>query len=324
MAILVTGGTGLIGINLVKKLAEKNCEVVSLSRGKCDNNIINFIGSNHKLVRFVSGDVLEPEEIIKIVKEYNVDTIIHAAALTPTRPHLEKSTWRAATQVNIEGMVNILEVALAERIDRLIYISSALIYGKQDPERSVNEDIIAKPEGLYAITKYAAELLALRHAQLYKSLDIRIIRVSSVYGPMERPTIAREVPSLIYGLCNSAINGRQVKIVDSHIRRDFTYVEDTVEGIILLSFAPKLAHRIYNISSGIPISLSEILPVIKRIIPTFDYLTVKDSEEDKNIISITRPVRGPLDISRAQSEVGFTPEYDLDKGINTYFNWLKS
>lgn len=321
MSVLVTGGSGFIGINIVKKLAEKGIEVVSLSRSGFEKGFDKFIGNGLHNVHIVKGDVLNIEQIQKAIRAYDVKIFIHNAAMSPTLAYLERSAGHQTVQVNMVGTVNALEATVAEKVGRFVYVSSAMVYGHRDPDQPLCEDILLRPNGIYPITKYASELLSLRYGELYEQMDVRIVRISSIYGPMERPTPTRHVPSPIYDCCVAAISGKNVEVADLDARRDFTYVDDTVEGILLVSLAPESKHQIYNIACGKLFSFLEVLNTIKKLEPEFQF-TVASQKGKEGYLQI--PIRGPLDITRARTELGFEPKYALEKGLESYLKWLRT
>jgi UDP-glucose 4-epimerase len=320
MSVLVTGGSGFIGVNIVKKLAERGMEVVSFSRSGFDKGFDNFIGTGLHYVHIVKADILDIEEIQKAIRKYGVKIFIHNAAMSPTLAYLERPAGRQTVQINIVGTVNALEAAVAEKVDRFVYVSSAMVYGRRDPNQALSEDILLKPNTIYPITKFASELLSLRYGELYDQMDVRIVRISSIYGPMERPTTTRLVPSPIYDCCVAAISAKNVEIADLDAQRDFTYVDDTVEGILLVSLTPETKHKIYNIAYGKLFSFSEVVNTVKKLEPEFRF-TVASQKEKEGYLQI--PIRGPLDITLARTELGFEPRYDLEKGLKTYLEWLR-
>jgi nucleoside-diphosphate-sugar epimerase len=307
---------------LVKRLAEQGIDVVSFSRGGYHLGLDEFIGAGLRHVRFVRGDVLNLAEIRKAIKDYGVEIFIHAAAVTPATPPMERTLSRQTVQVNIEGTVNTLEAVMAEGVKRFIYVSSISVYGQQDPGKPIIEDAYPQPKVLYAITKYSGELLSLRYSELFNKLDVRIVRISSIYGPMERPTKTRHVLSYIYEWCTAAVLGKTVEVWDdTNLKRDFTYVDDTVDGIILVSFTSSPKYKVYNISSGKPFSLLEVLNTIKKIEPSFQFSLVSPIGKEGSMRTI--PL-GPLDITRAQLELGYKPKYNLENGLRNYIEWLRN
>ncbi|MBW2148976.1 MAG: NAD(P)-dependent oxidoreductase [Deltaproteobacteria bacterium] len=322
MAVMVTGGSGFVGINLVKKLGDQGAEVVSFSRGGFQGEFEKFIGPSICRVHFVKGDILNAAEIRRAIREHGAEVLIHASAMTPATPSMERSLWRGTVQVNVEGTVNTLEAALAEKVPRFVYISSVSVYGEQDPDQPVLETARPRPRVVYGITKYAGELLSLRFSDLFEGLDVRAVRISTIYGPMERPTRTRHLPSHIYDWCAAALSGKRIEVWENvNLKRDFTYVEDIVDGIILVSFASFPQHRVYNISSGIASSLLEVLNTIQKLEPGFRFEVIPPTGREEFMRNLPR---GPLDITRAHQEFNFKPRYTLEMGLQKYLEWLRT
>lgn len=322
MSVLVTGGSGFIGINLVKGFAKTGIPCVSFSRKGFQESFNFFIGPGISNVHFKKGNVLNPEEIRCAVREHGIKTFVHTAAITPGTPAMEQASFRDTMRINIEGTVNALEASLEEGVERFVYISSVAVYGPQKPGKPLNEDACLKPGLLYAVTKHAGEKLSLRFGELYKELEVRAARISSVYGPMERQTQTRAVLSHIHDWCQAAVSGRKVEVWDDPtLERDFTHVEDITDGIILLSMADSTKNKVYNFSSGKSYSLKQVLEAIKKYHPGFEFKVVSDNNKGEYMRVLPR---GPLDISRARKDLGYNVKYGLKKGISCYLDWLRS
>ncbi|MBI4527163.1 MAG: NAD(P)-dependent oxidoreductase [Deltaproteobacteria bacterium] len=319
MATLVTGGTGFVGIHVMRQLAEHGETVVSLSTGgSLDDLAGEFLGKAEERVVSIKGDVLKLAEIRESLRRYEIKTVVHGAAVTAIGA-LEKEVPYQAVMVNVGGSATMLEASRLEGVRRFLYLSSATIYGSGDPAIPLREEFGVNPRGIYAITKRAAEQIVCRYLDLFP-MEGAILRISTPYGPMERPTGRRELMSPIFGWCRAAAAGQEVTL-SGDLQRDFTYAADTGKGIVLACEAPRLPRRIYNISSGRNISFSEALKILCSLQPK---LRVRYEEVSGDQSFFRDSLRGPLDITRAREDFGFVPEYDVERGLRSYLKWLES
>lgn len=318
MTTLVTGGTGFVGIHVVRQLAEQGGMVVSLSsRGVLDDVARQFLGEASRQVVCLKADVLELDRLRQGIREFGVETVVHGAAITAIG-ELEREVSHQAVMVNVGGTATVLEASRMEGVTRFIYLSSGTVYGSGDPQIPLREETLLNPKGIYAITKHAGEQIVSRYLDLFP-IEGAILRISAPYGPLERPTGRRELMSPIYGWCRAAKAGEEVTLTDD-LQRDFTYAVDMARGIVLTCRVPVLRHRVYNISSGCNVFFSEILGVLAKIRPQFKVRRVEVSSTSD---FFRESLRGPLDISRAKEDLGFCPEYDLEGGLRSYLDWLE-
>ena len=160
MATLVTGGTGFVGANIVRSLAQAGHEVVCFDLNGPDQMTQGFMHEISSKVSYVQGDMLDWPLIERLGAEHSIDRIVHAAVFTVNRVELETQRSRDVIAINIEGTANLLELARALKVDRFAYISSGAVYGSAAPgDQTLNEDTPPVPLNLYGITKYASELL---------------------------------------------------------------------------------------------------------------------------------------------------------------------
>lgn len=316
MSILVTGGTGFVGLHLLKALADGSEPVLSLSTsGALEETAREFLGEAVGRIRVLKGDVTDVEALRRLAHEEQVRTIVHAAAITAIGDTEARLAY-GAVRVNVGGTAALLEAAREVALRRFVYVSSATNYGPCDPRVPIPEDQPLRPLGIYAVTKVAAENLALRYAELF-NIPAAIVRISAPYGPLERPTGGRQVMSPLYEWCRAALAGGSVSL-EADLERDFTYIADTVEGLRLVCRAPQLPHTVYNIACGQNLRFSEILATLQRIRPA---LTIARADRKMDPF-FAQSLRGPLDITRARKDLGFAPRYDLEAGLREYLAWL--
>ncbi len=318
MSVLVTGGTGFVGIHVAAQLAEMGEAVVTLSlEGKLDRCALEFIGAASERITCVEGTVLDLGRLRWIVDRYGVDRVIHGAAITAIGK-LEKEAAHQAVAANVSGTATVLEAARLAGLKRFIHLSSASVYGSTDPELALEEDAILEPRDIYGITKRAGEDLARRYFDLYH-MDGAILRLSAPYGPLERINPLRAVMSPVFHWCRAALKGEEVELAEDLVR-DLTYVSDAARCVVLAFHSPKLRHRVYNASCGENFRFSDILAVLARVRPGFRFRLKKG----RGSSSFFRDsLRGPLSMKRAREDLGFEPQYDIESGLRRYLEWLE-
>jgi len=317
MRTLVTGGTGFIGLHVVRCLLKAGHQVVSFSHnGQPDDAARRFVGSAS--VEWCDGDVLDSEQLRRIIADRRADSLVHCVAVTAIGA--SEAPWaRRAAEVNVAGVVAVAEAARHARIERLVYVSSATVYGATDPALALDEDAAssARPRDVYAISKRAGEGLFLRCLELF---DLRghIVRLSAPYGPMETPSDSREHMSPIWSWCRAALAGNAVTL-DADLQRDFTYAEDSGRGIVQALMSAESGNT-FNIACGCNQEFSSILRVLHDLVPGFEFDIREGGKSDAFML---HGQRGPLSIDRAGRDLGFAPRYDLRRGLQEYLAWLR-
>jgi len=314
MHVLVTGGAGFIGSNLVGRLLEdKRISIVSvldnLATGLQQN--INELSGNKKF-RFVEGDIRDFETCLQACED--VDVISHQAALGSVPRSI--SDPLTTNNVNITGTLNIFTAAKEKNVKRVVYAASSSTYGDH-PGLPKVEDQIGKPLSPYAVTKYVNELYAQVYANLYK-LDLIGLRYFNIFGPRQNPKgpYAAVIPLFLKALLENkppVING------DGAHSRDFTFVDNAVQANIAAMFTDnaKAVNQVYNIACGQQTSLLELFNALKQ--------QAKSSLD---------PVFGPeragdvkhslADISKAKNLLGYSPSVSVQEGLKTTFDWYKN
>ena len=314
MHVLVTGGAGFIGSNLVGRLLEdKRISIVSvldnLATGLQQN--INELSGNKKF-RFVEGDIRDFETCLQACE--GVDVISHQAALGSVPRSI--SDPLTTNNVNITGTLNIFTAAKEKNVKRVVYAASSSTYGDH-PGLPKVEDQIGKPLSPYAVTKYVNELYAHVYANLYK-LDLIGLRYFNIFGPRQNPKgpYAAVIPLFLKALVENkppVING------DGAHSRDFTFVDNAVQANIAAMFTDnaKAVNQVYNIACGQQTSLLELFNALKQ--------QAKSSLD---------PVFGPeragdvkhslADISKAKNLLGYSPSVSVQEGLKTTFEWYKN
>lgn len=314
MRILVTGGAGFIGSNLVDKLLkDEKVELVrvldNLATGSFHN--IQEYTTNSRF-EFINGDITSYDACLQACE--GISHISHQAALGSV-PRSVKDPL-TSNHVNITGTLNIFTAAKEKKVKRIVYAASSSTYGDH-PGLPKVEDKIGNPLSPYAVTKYVNELYAQVYAKLYE-LELVGLRYFNIFGPRQNPQgpYAAVIPLFVKGLLENkapTING------DGSHSRDFTYVENAVGANIaaMTTINPKAVNQVYNIACGEQTSLLELFSVLKKLAG-----------------SSLAPVHGPdrvgdvkhslADISKAKSLLGYKPVVSVSNGLQMTFEWYRN
>jgi nucleoside-diphosphate-sugar epimerase len=323
MRVLVTGGTGAVGINIVHVLADGGHDVLCLSRkaGDADPARDRFLAAVAARVRLVAGDVGDPSSLDALWAEHRPTHVVHAAAITPTA-EMERSMAPQILQANLMGTAHVLDAARRGGARRVAYISSAAVYGEVDETVAIDEAHPVRPWGLYAIAKDASEKVCAYYQHLH-GLDVVALRVGWVYGPMERPMArSRLTMSLAYECVRLALAGQEIRLVHLDHVRDWIHAEDLGRAVLAVLDAPTLPGRIYNVAGDRGCSHRELLETLGRIVPV-RYRQVAEAEANVPPRQTQRR-RGPVSVARLMAETGYRPRYTLEDGLRQYVAWVRS
>ncbi len=313
--ILITGGAGFIGSNLVEVLLKQNNEIVVLDNfatGKREN-LAPFASDTR--FTLIEGDIRDMAMCRKAVE--GVDYVLHEAALGSVPRSIEDPM--TATEVNISGFVNMLYAAQEAKVKRFVYAASSSTYGDSKVLPKV-ENEIGKPLSPYAITKYVNELYAENFSHIY-GIETIGLRYFNVFGRRQDPygAYAAVIPKFAMSLIkheSPLING------DGNYSRDFTYVDNVIQAnqLALLTGKPEAVNQVYNIAFGDRTTLNELFAYLR------EYLTEFDPE-----IAQVEPQYGPnragdiphsfADIAKAQTLLGYTPEFSVKQGLKEAVRW---
>jgi UDP-N-acetylglucosamine 4-epimerase len=313
--VLVTGGAGFIGSNLVDSLLNSGNSVVCLdnfSTGKREN-LKEFI--RNPAFRLIEGDIRNYDDCLKSVE--NIDIVFHEAALGSVPRSIKDPI--TSTDVNIGGFVKLLFAAKESGVKRFIYAASSSTYGDH-PDLPKVEDKIGSPLSPYAITKYVDELFANNFAQTY-GIDVVGLRYFNVFGRRQDPdgAYAAVIPKFMKMLMKHEvplING------DGSVSRDFTYIDNVVQANHLASVVINKAalNQVYNVAHGERTSLNQLFFLIRKLAAGFD----------KDILTI-EPIYGPArvgdiphslaSIEKAKKLLYYSPTFNVEDGLKEVVNW---
>jgi nucleoside-diphosphate-sugar epimerase len=310
MNILVTGGLGLIGHNVVARL-EKDHEVSIIDNrttyGIVPQSEVDYLMSERlkkiQTQKIYSASIESAATVDYVVEQNAVDVIVHMASFP--RQKVVNADPAAGADVMMRGLINLLESAKKHRIERFVYISSSMVYG--DFEDQVLEDDQCQPQGQYGIMKLAGEWLVKDYARRC-GFEYVIIRPSAVYGPLDVED--RVVAKFML----AAMRGQTLKVNGAGETLDFTYVDDAADGIAAAATRIMARNSTYNITKSHSVSLLEAAEMIVKIVGS-GKIEVRDRDADF-------PSRGALNIDRARTILGFDPKVDVEQGFHEYYKWL--
>lgn len=308
--VLVTGAAGFIGSNLAEALIADGFEVVGIdnfdpfyARSWKEQNV-RAVGSGLKLEE---ADITDGPAVRRIVDRVKPAALVHLAAMAGVRPSIERPAEYA--HVNVEGTINLLQAAVENKVSKFLFASSSSVYGNHSKVPFSEADPVFEPISPYAASKRAGELICYTYWHLYR-LPIFCLRFFTVYGPRQRPDLA------IHKFTRLISAGQPIPVFgDGSMSRDYTYVEDTVAGI-LAALERCDRYRIYNLGGSNPVTLSRLIEELEQAI-------------GKKAIIDRRPTqpgdveRTYADLTRSAAELGYRPRVTISDGLRRFAAWFR-
>ena len=351
--VLVTGAAGFIGSNLVKRLLNEfeNITVIGIDsitdyydvnikyeRLKEIENIIDVhsrqIHSNSRSIKntwtFIKGNIADKTLIDKVFTDNNIDVAVNLAAQAGVRYSITNPD--AYIESNLIGFYNILEACRHHEVSHLVYASSSSVYGSNKKVPYSTDDKVDNPVSLYAATKKSNELMAHAYSKLY-NIPSTGLRFFTVYGPAGRPDMA------YFGFTDKLVKGDTIKIFNyGNCKRDFTYVDDIVEGVIrVMQHAPEKKngedglpippYKVYNIGNNSPENLLDFVTILQEELVRAGVLPENyDFESHKQLVPM-QPGDVPVtyaDTTPLEQDFGFKPSTSLREGLRRFAEWYKA
>lgn len=321
---LITGAAGFIGYYLSKKLLEQGCKVIGI------DNLNDYYDVHLKNARlkqlksyekfnFIKGDISDKSMITNIFEEYKPNIVVNLAAQAGVRYSIENPD--VYIQSNIVGFYNILEACRNYPVEHLVYASSSSVYGSNKKVPFEETDFVDNPVSLYAATKKSNELMAHTYSHLY-NVPATGLRFFTVYGPMGRPDMA------YFGFTDKYFAGESIKIFnngnfENDLYRDFTYVDDIVEGIERLISNPPIGevqHKVFNIGNNNPEKLMVFIETLEKCLR---------NALGREVVfeKVFEPIKpGDVPATYASTEllknaVGFKPKTSIKEGLQKFADW---
>lgn len=312
MNILVTGGLGLIGHNIVLRLSNLDHEVTIVDTqtdyGIIPRDELDYL-MRERLKKlnfpdFYRYDIVDKNShMLRLFDERKFDIVIHAASFP--RQKVVNANPEAGSKVMIEGLVNLLELSKSHGVKRFVYISSSMVYG--DFTDDVTEDAICNPQGQYGIMKLAGEWLVKDYTRR-GCFDHTIIRPSAVYGPLDVED------RVISKFMLTAMRDGVLKVNGVTESLDFTYVDDAATGIVDAALSAKTKNKTYNITKSHSRTLYDAAKLAINIVGA--------GSIEVNSKDVDFPSRGALNIDAAKKDFDYDPRVDVEEGFQKYYEWL--
>ena len=339
--ILVTGAAGFIGANLVKRLLQTGKDILVVGLDNLNDyydpklkdyrleQLQHIVQQSDNGWTFVKGNLADKALIDSLFEQYQFNVVVNLAAQAGVRYSIENPD--AYIESNIIGFYNILEACRHHPVEHLVYASSSSVYGGNKKVPFSVDDPVDNPVSLYAATKKSNELFAHCYSKLY-NIPSTGLRFFTVYGPAGRPDMA------YFGFTNKLLKGETIQIYNyGNCRRDFTYVDDIVEGIVRVMAKPPEKktgedglpippYKVYNIGGGQPENLLDFVQILQEelvragVLPK-DY----DFEAHKQLVPM-QPGDVPVtyaDATALERDFGFVPKITLREGLRSFAEWYK-
>lgn len=317
MTIIVTGAAGFIGMYTVERLLQCGESVIGVDvfNDYYDPALKTLRAgrlAKYPDFRMVRADIADADQMMALVRDSGCKRVIHLAAQAGVRYSIEHPF--AYQRSNLQGHLSILEACRHNDVEHLVYASSSSVYGDRplDGQGFREDDPTVSPVSLYAATKRSCELMSHSYAKLY-GFPQSGLRFFTVYGPMGRPDMA------YFGFTEKIMKGEPIEVYgEGRMARDFTYVDDIVDGIVGVLDSPpaKGGHEIYNIGDSSPVGLMDMIRILEQAL-------------GREAVKIMRPMQpGDVtatyaDISKLNALTGYQPRVDLTEGLSHFAAWWR-
>ncbi len=319
MAILVIGGMGSIGSFVTRRLVQMGIEPVVYARHK---NLLFLSDIEEKFV-WAQGDILDVDRLTKTIKNYRIERIIDMAAMLSAQSEANPAM---AVRMNVEGAANVLQAAVKCNVKRVVYSSAKGAYSETRGEynhptyKPLPEDYPTEEcMGFYGLTKLFGEKLGLKYKETH-GIEFIALRYSSTWGPGKLIGRAASPHGIQGVIIENPMLGKSVRHPQGAEQKDdMIYHKDSANGTVLACMAERPSHSVFNIGSGVGYTLLDLAYAVKKIYPKADI----EIGPGLDYLMKGHKTYSVYDISRAQKELGFSPEYDLDKGVADYVEMMK-
>ncbi len=305
--VVITGVAGFIGSNLADKLLELGAEVIGIDNlltGRKENLALASKNSNFK---FFQGDIRDLDFLLEIIKD--IDIIFHQAAFTSVPQSIKMP--KTCNDINVDGILNILNIARKRDIENIVFASSAAVYG-DDPKLPKKEDMLCTPISPYGASKLAGEIYMQSYYHSY-GLKTKSLRYFNVFGPRQRDSAYSGVLAIWFG---NVMRDKDLLIYgDGMQTRDFIYVRDIVHANLLTSES-KASGEVFNIGSGIQINLNNLAELIIKITNKTNLKIKYKMQRNGDIL------HSYCDNNKAKEVLKFIPSYNPEEGLKDYFKYL--
>lgn len=309
MHILVTGGAGFIGSHVILELLRRGNTVVNI------DNINEYydpalkrarLDRFHDKVRTYEIDIADTEALETVFKEHAFDAVCHLAAQAGVRYSIQNPFIYG--QTNYIGTLNILEFAKRYAVPHVVLASTSSVCGKNEKMPFSEDDRVDTPMSIYAASKRATELLAYSYNHLF-GLNVTVLRFFTVYGPWGRPDMA------LFLFTKAILADEPIKVFNhGNMKRDFTYIDDTVSGVVSAIHRGPHGYEIFHLGNGKVVPLMEYIRTIEQTLgkkAKMEMLPMQDGDVAETC----------ADITKAQRELGYAPKTDVTEGVPKFIEW---
>lgn len=311
MTYLVTGGAGFVGSHVAETLLKRGETVVVIDNFNdyydpaIKRRNAERLGKYDKLT-LIEGDIRDVALLNQLFVEHQITHVAHLAAMAGVRASVNEV--RLYVDVNLYGTINLLEAG-KQQIQQFVLASTSSVYGKTELIPFIETDTADRPLAAYPASKRAAELLAFTYHNLVQ-MNVTVLRFFNVYGPAGRPDM------MPWRLMEATQSGAEIKLFNGgEIHRDWTYIEDTVKGVIAALDKP-LGYEVINLGCGAPISLKDFVEIIEEY-----------SGKSINTVDVPTPLSDPpityCDNTKARDLLGFAPTISVKDGLYRTWEWFR-
>lgn len=318
MPVLITGGTGFVGLNVADALLAAGTDVVVFGQALPPPELVAPLQRRPAALTVETGDIRDGAQLRDILARHRIDRVVHGAAVTASLDR-ERTQARLILDVNAGGTIELLEAALRQGVSRIVSLGTGSVFGTHDPDGpDLDEQRDSPvPENLYGISKYAAERIAIRYRET-RGLDLCVARLGVVFGRYEYDTGVRDTLSVPFRLLHAAEAGQAVR-VRRVLPDDWVYASDVADAIVRLLGAPRL-QPLYHVSGGRRWSVADWCARLKEAFPRFSFALVDDDADAD--IGVPAPRRRPLfSIARLRADTGYAPRFDPAAAFADYIAW---
>jgi len=309
--VLVTGAAGFIGSHLTERLLANQDAVICLDNFNDfydpqikRENIIDFIDNSR--FHLIEGDIRDSDLVEKIFRDYSPDAVVHLAAMAGVRPSIEDPLLY--NDVNVNGTCVLLEAARKYPVSNFLFGSSSSVYGARDTVPFSEKEEVSRPISPYAATKVAGEILCYTYHHLY-NIPVTCLRFFTVYGPRQRPEMAIHLFARL-------IRDEEVVPIfgDGSSRRDYTYIDDIIDGV-LCSLERPFGYEIINLGESQTVALMELVTLLEKGLGKKANLEMLPDQPGDVPVTFA-------DVSRARELLGYEPSISIEKGIEKFVEWF--
>ncbi|NOZ84757.1 MAG: NAD-dependent epimerase/dehydratase family protein [Deltaproteobacteria bacterium] len=313
MHVLVTGGAGFIGHHVCMALLRRGDRVTCVDNFNDfyapaikENNVAQLEREGKDLFSLKRSDITDEKAVMRIMEQGRFDAVIHLAAWAGVRPSIEKPLLYQ--EVNVRGTTILLEACRRFGPKRFVFASSSSVYGNRKNVPFRETDNVDNPISPYAATKKAGELICYTYHHLHR-MDVTCLRYFTVYGPGQRPEMA------IHKFTRLIKNGRPIPMFgDGKTSRDYTFVDDIVQGT-LSALDNAGGYNIYNLGNSRTIALEELISSIARLLGKEPHIKAMPMQAGDVEMTFA-------DISKAARDLGYNPDFPLEKGLKIFVDWF--